>query len=58
MNTWGFAAAAMVVAAAPALAVTVPVTNYAMPNGNSGSFHYWDLGYTGAGATSTDGAAL
>lgn len=48
--------------AAPALAVSVPVVSYAMPNGNGqasgGSFNYWDLAYNGAGSTNVDGAAL
>lgn len=57
MKSLGFAAAA-IFAAAPALAVSVPVASYDMPNGGSGSYHYWDLNYSGAGATSTDGAAL
>ena len=38
------------------------MTSYDMPNGDgqahSGSFNYWDLAYSGSGATSTDGAPL
>lgn len=44
--------------AAPAMAVTVPVSSYAMPNGGTGSYAYWDLAYNGSGSTSTTGAAL
>ncbi|TRW16979.1 PEPxxWA-CTERM sorting domain-containing protein [Glacieibacterium frigidum] len=48
--------------AAPAAAAQLIVTSYDMPNGNGqasgGSFNYWDLGYTGLGNTTTDGAAL
>jgi hypothetical protein len=37
-------------------------TSQDMPNGSGqasgGSFNYWDLSYTGAGATNVDGAAL
>ncbi|HEV2444850.1 MAG TPA: LamG domain-containing protein, partial [Candidatus Sulfopaludibacter sp.] len=32
--------------------------SYAMPNGQSGSFHYWDDTYNGSGSHTTDGAAL
>ena len=57
-------------AAATVLAVALPasasgpltVTSYSMPNGDGqasgGSYNYWDLAYSGAGATSVDGAAL
>ena len=48
--------------ATPAAAVQLAVTSYDMLNGDgvahSGSFNYWDRAYTGAGATTTDGAAL
>lgn len=53
-----YLATAMMFVATPAFASSVPVASYDMPNGGSGSYHYWDLNYTGAGATSTDGAAL
>ncbi len=43
-------------------AAPLTVVSYDMPNGSgqasSGSFNYWDLNYTGSGATSTDGAPL
>jgi hypothetical protein len=56
-------------AAAGALAMTMPAaaaqvfsTGYDTPNGDGqasgGSYNYWDKAYTGAGATTTDGAAL
>ena len=51
-------AAAVMMLAVPAVAVTVPVASYDMPNGSTGSFAYWDLYYTGAGATNSNGAAL
>lgn len=43
-------------AAASAASVT-PVA-YAMPNGDSGSYNYWDESYDGSGATTVNGAAL
>lgn len=46
------------VAAVPAQAVSIPVSSYSMPNGGTGSFNYWDESYSGAGSTTTDGAAL
>ena len=58
MKTLGFAAAALMFAASPLMAATVAVTSYDMPNGDSGTYHYWDLNYTGTGSTTTDGAAL
>jgi hypothetical protein len=55
-------AAATLALAMPATAAQVTVTSYDTPNGDgqahSGSFNYWDLNYTGAGATNVDGAAL
>ena len=37
-------------------------TGYSTPNGDGrasgGTYNYWDLGYSGAGATTVDGAAL
>jgi hypothetical protein len=48
--------------ATPAAATQVFSTSYDTPNGDgvahSGSFNYWDKFYTGAGATTTDGAPL
>ena len=53
------ALAAIVGLAGSALA---QITSYDMPNGNgvasSGSFNYWDLNYTGSGATTVDNAPL
>jgi PEP-CTERM motif len=55
-------ALAAVAMAAPAQAAQVFATSYSMPNGdgqaNGGNFNYWDLSYSGAGSTITDGAAL
>jgi PEP-CTERM motif len=43
-------------------AAQVFATSYDTPNGSGqasgGSFNYWDLNYTGAGATNVDGSAL
>ena len=64
MKTWGFAAAAAAAmgAAAPAVSAQIFSTGYDMPNGggnaSGGTFNYWDRSYSGAGATTTDGAAL
>ena len=48
--------------AGPAFATPILATSYDTPNGSGqasgGSFNYWDLAYTGAGSTTTDGAAL
>lgn len=48
--------------AAPAFAAAILPTSYAMPNGSGqtsgGTFNYWDAGYSGTGATTTDGAPL
>lgn len=41
-----------------ASAVPLTVASYSMPNGNTGSFNYWDESYSGSGSTTTDGAAL
>src|SRR5438128_164853 len=55
-------ALAAVALATPAAGAQLFATSYDTPNGDgqahSGSFNYWDLGYTGAGATNVDGAAL
>jgi len=46
------------------VAFTAPITvaSYDMPNGqgqaSGGTFNYWDLNYSGAGATNTDGSPL
>lgn len=57
--------AAMLAAAAlstPVWAAQIIPTSYDMPNGDGradgGTFNYWDLGYTGAGATNVDHAFL
>lgn len=56
------AACALSLMAAFARAAPLPVTHYAMPNGDgtasNGAFNYWDRAYTGAGDTTVDGAAL
>jgi hypothetical protein len=56
------ALAGSALAAAPASAVQIFSTSYAMPNGNGqavgGSYNYWDVAYSGSGSTTTDGAAL
>ena len=48
--------------AGPVAAAPLTVTSYSMPNGDGqasgGSYNYWDVAYTGAGSTTTDGAAL
>ncbi len=50
------------IAASPSLASQIAPTSYDTPNGDGeasgGSYNYWDLSYSGSGATSTDGAAL
>jgi len=47
---------------APSSAMPIIPTSYDMPNGgghaSGGTFNYWDLNYSGMGATSTDGAPL
>lgn len=63
MKTIIVVAAVLASLAAPrADAAQVFATSYAMPNGggqaSGGTFNYWDKEYTGAGAASTDGAAL
>ncbi len=62
MSTAAVAAVALAAMAGPASAAQIAVTSYSMPNGDGqasgGEFNYWDKFYTGAGATSTDGAAL
>ncbi len=55
-------ALALSVIVAPAHAAQIFATSYDTPNGSGqasgGSFNYWDLNYSGAGSTTTDGAAL
>ena len=55
-------ALAAVALATPATAAQIYATSYDTPNGSGqasgGSLNYWDIGYTGAGLTTTDGAAL
>jgi len=55
-------AAALALAAPASAATQVFATSYDTPNGDgqahSGSFNYWDKNYSGAGATTTDGAPL
>lgn len=56
------ALAALALATPAAAATQIFATSYDTPNGDgqahSGSFNYWDLAYSGAGATNVDGAAL
>lgn len=56
------AAAVTVLGASSALAIPLSPSSYDTANGNGvasgGSFNYWDAEYSGAGATTTDGAAL
>jgi hypothetical protein len=56
------ALAALAMATPAAAATQIFATSYDTPNGDgqahSGSFNYWDVNYTGAGATNVDGAAL
>ena len=56
------AAAAIALTALPATAVQVFSTSYDMINGggqaSGGSSNYWDLSYSGSGATNVDGAYL
>jgi PEP-CTERM motif len=59
----GFAFIASCAAAIPAHATTqIFSTGYDTPNGDgqasTGTYNYWDKNYSGAGATTTDGAAL
>ena len=63
MSLGKFSLFAVVLASASmAGAAPIAVTSYDMPNGNGqasgGSYNYWDLSYSGAGAKTTDGAAL
>ena len=65
MKHASFAAIALVASSllpsAAQAAQIIPVS-YSMPNGDGtasgGSFNYWDAGYSGSGATTTDGALL
>ncbi|MGP6085573.1 VPLPA-CTERM sorting domain-containing protein [Antarctobacter jejuensis] len=51
-------ATALSLGAMAANAATVTPVSYDMPNGNSGSYNYWDDTYTGTGNRTVDGAAL
>lgn len=51
-------AAVFALGAGVAQAATVSPASYDMPNGNRGSFTYWDDTYNGSGSTTTSGAAL
>jgi hypothetical protein len=42
----------------PAQAAQLNPTSYDTPNGNSGSYNYWDQIYTGTGNPTQDGSAL
>ncbi|MCM8596932.1 PEP-CTERM sorting domain-containing protein [Accumulibacter sp.] len=57
-----FCAGAMLLPASSSLAAPIAPTSYDMPNGDGqasgGTYNYWDRNYTGAGSTTTDGAAL
>lgn len=56
MKIWMIAAGAVsMLAAGSANAVPVNPISYDMPNGNSGSYHYWDESYGGVGATGNPG---
>lgn len=61
MKTMMIAVLAMQASAAMA-ATQIVVTTYTGPNGDGqasgGSFNYWDLGYSGSGNKTTDGALL
>lgn len=61
MNKALIAVAAMAVAGSAGAAALAP-SSYSMANGSGtasgGQFNYWDAGYSGSGATTTDGAAL
>ena len=52
------AAVAVIGATGMASAATVSPTSYDMPNGNTGSYNYWDDAYTGSGDNTVNGAAL
>ncbi len=58
----GLVALFLATLAGSAMASQVAVSSYDMPNGDGnahgGTFNYWDANYTGAGATTTDDAAL
>ncbi|MBM3523882.1 MAG: PEP-CTERM sorting domain-containing protein [Alphaproteobacteria bacterium] len=57
-----FAAACLTLIATTATALPLTPASYDMRNGNGqangGTFNYWDLAYSGAGATNVDGAPL
>ena len=57
-----FVAMLLALATAAASAGPLSPTSYSMPNGDGqasgGTYNYWDGSYTGAGSTTTDGAAL
>lgn len=64
---WNPKTAMLVALASAAMATTataaeIAVSSYDTPNGDGqasgGSFNYWDLNYSGAGATNVDGAPL
>ena len=44
--------------AQPVIAAPVAPTSYDMPNGNVGSYEYWDETYTGSGCVTCSNAAL
>jgi hypothetical protein len=50
--------AAMAALAPAANAAPVFATSYSMPNGNTGSYNYWDQIYSGAGNVTLDASAL
>lgn len=52
------AVAAICLFSAAAVAAPVPPVSYDMPNGNTGSYNYWDDTYSGSGDRQSDNAAL
>ncbi|MEV8465461.1 VPLPA-CTERM sorting domain-containing protein [Fluviibacterium sp. DFM31] len=52
------AASVAALSATSALAVSVSPTSYSMPNGNTGSYWYFDDSYNGSGSTTTVNAPL
>ena len=60
MKHVGFILAAVLTGAGIDKAETMPLVpaRYDMPNGDSGTYPYWDKEYTGSGSTTNDGAWL
>lgn len=51
------ASSAFMLTAAPAFAASVSPLSYDMPNGNAGTYNYWDQIYSGAGCVTCGGNA-